>query len=173
MAEEGAKAKSEEAAGKKDSGEKKKGKGMKLIIIGVLGIALLGGGGYFAMGMLSSDEGDAAAAKTAKEEKEPLGPAPVYRMKSFIVNLAGGKGRRYLKVTMGLELSDETVQQEIKDRLPQMRDEIITILSSKTYEDIRDAVGKLRLRREIVTRVNRVLPHGKAQRVFFSEFVIQ
>lgn len=158
---------------------KKKGKGMKLAIIGVLAILLLGGGGYFlvgagylSLGFLSSKE-DGAVKDASAKAKAADEPAPVYPMRSFIVNLAGSKGRRYLKVTLSLALSEDAVKKEIKKRLPWMRDQILTILSSKTFEDIQDSVGKRRLRREIVARVNRILKTGKAQRVFLTEFVIQ
>ena len=150
----------------------KKGKGMKLAVIGGVTVLILAGGGYFAMGMLSSKEGAAAKTTTAKVNLSDK-PAPVFNMKSFIVNLAGSKGRRYLKITMSLQLDAADVQIEIERKMPQLRDQILTVLSGKSYEDIRDAVGKRRLRRELVSRVNRILKTGKTHRVFLTEFVIQ
>ena len=150
----------------------KKGKGMKLAVIGGVTALLLGGGGYFAMGMLSSKEGASAKTTTGKVISSDM-QAPVFNMKSFIVNLAGSKGRRYLKVTMSLQLDAAEVQNEIERKMPELRDQILTVLSSKSYEDIRDAVGKRRLRRELVSRVNRILKTGKTHRVFLTEFVIQ
>lgn len=160
-----------EAGGKAAAEEKKKGKGMKLAIIGGLAVVLLAGGGYFAQGMLFPKSGETP--KGAAGSKVSSAPAVTYDLKSFIVNLAGGKGRRYLKATMSLELTDADVQKEIEKKLPQLRDEILTVLSGKTFEEVEDTLGKQRLRREIVTRVNRVLSTGKAERVYFTEFVIQ
>ena len=150
----------------------KKGNGMKLAVIGGLVVVLLAGGGYFAMGMFSAKNGEAVKTATAKV-KSPDKPAPVFHLKSFIVNLAGSKGRRYLKVTMSIQVDVPDVQTEIERKIPQLRDQILTVLSSKSYEDIRDTLGKRRLRREIVARVNRILKTGKAHRVFLTEFVIQ
>lgn len=155
-----------------EGGEKKKGKFLKLAIIGVLVIAVLGGGGYFALGMFSSsDEGDGKK-ESAKEQKmtEPL---TLYPMKTFIANLAGGRGRRYLKVTMAMELSSQETETEIKQKLPQLRDEVLTILSSKTFDDIKDADGKVKLRKEIAKKTNRVMRTGKVRKVYFTEFVVQ
>jgi flagellar FliL protein len=164
--------KAPEEEGDSENGEKKKGKGLKLAIIGVLVIAVLGGGGYFALGMLSSDEEGGGKANSAKDEKSTE-PLPLYRMKTFIANLAGGRGRRYLKVTMAMELSSQETENEMKQKLPQLRDEVLTILSSKAFEDIKDADGKVKLRKEIAEKANRVIRTGKVRKVYFTEFVVQ
>ena len=94
-------------------------------------------------------------------------------MDSFIVNLTDAQGTRYLKVTMQLEMSHEMLSPEIDNRLPQIRDEVITLLSSKSFDDVATIAGKRALKRGIMNSMNKYLTTGKVLNVYFSEFVVQ
>ena len=50
---------------------------------------------------------------------------------------------------------------------------VISLLGSKSFEEIRSMEGKDILREEILQRLNALLKTGKARRVFFTEFVVQ
>lgn len=97
----------------------------------------------------------------------------LYALDPFVVNLAGSAGRRYLKATVQLEVNDPATLTEIEARLPAVRDNILTLLSSKTYDDIEDARGKDRLKEELIYRVNSFLKAGKVEHVYFTEFIVQ
>ena len=97
----------------------------------------------------------------------------LYPMKPFIVNLIDPSGRRYLKATLSLELSGPLVKNEIDQRLPQIQDAILVLLSSKTFDDINTIQGKDRLRSEIMNRCNVFITTGQIKNVYFSEFVVQ
>lgn len=160
----------------KEGGEKpKKSKKMLIIIIAV--VLLLVGGGAAAYFLLFSSkpapEEDPAAALKRTVPTESMEIGQTYPVATFIVNLANPLGKRYLKVTMQLELDNPKMTAELDRRMPQLRDAILTILSSKTYEDISTSQGKLRLRSEIVARVNAFLTSGSIRRVYFTEFVVQ
>lgn len=152
----------------------KKGLPIKLIIIIVV-VMLLGGGGAAAwkMGLLDKFLGKEKpeAITEKKEEKPDIGP--IYPMNIFIVNLMEPMGKRYLKVKIELELDSDKLLPEVEKRLPQLRDAILTMLSSKTYEDISDLSGKYQLRAEIIAMLNRFLKSGKINNVYFTEFVVQ
>ncbi|RLB21216.1 MAG: flagellar basal body protein FliL, partial [Deltaproteobacteria bacterium] len=62
---------------------------------------------------------------------------------------------------------------EMDKRLPQLRDAILTLLSSKTFKDIGDLSGKYQLRAEILATLNRYLKTGKVNNVYFTEFIVQ
>ena len=98
---------------------------------------------------------------------------PLYSFDTFIVNLSDSGGTRYLKVTMQVELSSSKLEAEIEKRKPQLRDIILTVLSSKTYAEVSTAQGKLALKQEILRRVNLVLTSGTLENVYFTEFVSQ
>ena len=56
---------------------------------------------------------------------------------------------------------------------PRVRDGILELLSSKTLADLADAMGKQRLREEIILRANNSISRGRISKVYFTEFVIQ
>ncbi|MDD5451062.1 MAG: flagellar basal body-associated FliL family protein [Desulfovibrionales bacterium] len=170
-----------EAEEVEEAGEEKpkKGKLFSLIIIVVIVLAL-SAGGYLAYTMYIGpkfihQEKKAAVAKEKKTEGAekvgiflPLDP--------FIVNLLiDGEGTRYLKMKIDLELEgeDEKVKAEAEKHIPQLRDTIIMLLTSKTYEEVMTLEGKIRLRDEIIIRANHYLGKNKVKGVYFSEFVIQ
>jgi flagellar protein FliL len=144
----------------------KKPKSLKLFIIIGIGVLLLGaaGGGawfFFFKGKPSPPPTTAAS------------NGHIYKMEPFLVNLADPGQPRYLKVTLHLESNQEKPSSEYEKRQPQLRDAILTILSSRNYRDIMTSEGKSALREEIKGKVNQLLVNVKAQNIFFTEFVIQ
>lgn len=92
-------------------------------------------------------------------------------LETFLVNPAGSRGRRLLKVNMELEVADSKVQEEIEKRKPQLRDIIILMLSSKSYEQISSADGQRRLREEIKDAINGFLTKGQVKQVLFTDYM--
>ncbi len=98
---------------------------------------------------------------------------PTYPLDTFVVNIRDGEGDRYLKLKAELELTGSDTAEEIAQRLPQIRDLVLSLLGSKSFADIRTIEGKNFLREEIMLRVNSLLTTGSVNRVFFTEFVVQ
>ena len=110
--------------------------------------------------------------KTQEHEvKEPEAIGKVIPLETFIVNLAGAKGRKVLKVNMELEVKGAEIVAEIDNRKAQIYDFIIIILSSKTYEEVSTKEGKDSLRNEIKDNINTFLSKGKITNVYFTEFI--
>ncbi len=181
MAEEEAEEEGGEAAGE----EEKKGLPIKLILI-VVGVLALAGGGYFAYTNFFQEEAVEESAEGGKEgeegadgadgEKEEGLPPDVgvmFTMDPFVVNLAGSKGKRFLKVTTTLELSSPEVNPEFEENLQKITDSILVLLSSKSFEDVYSVQGKFKLKDEITTRVNRFLVVGHVKDAYFTEFIVQ
>ena len=97
----------------------------------------------------------------------------IFSLDTFIVNIGDGDRDRYLKLKADLELSEVVVSDEIQQRLPQMRDLIISLLGSKAFDDVRSIEGKDLLREEMLQRINAHLTTGTARSIFFTEFVVQ
>jgi flagellar FliL protein len=97
----------------------------------------------------------------------------IYKMEPFLVNLADPGQPRYLKITLHVESNQEKGNEEYEKRLPQLRDAILTILSSKNYNDIMSSEGKTSLREEIKSKMNQLLIGLKMQNIYFTEFVVQ
>ena len=108
---------------------------------------------------------------SAQPKKEEIGP--VYNFDPIIVNLNEEGARRYLKVTLSLELSSPEVTREIELLKPRLLDCLITLLSSKSLKDIEGAKGKENLRKQIVAEINRHLNTGIVINAYFGEFIIQ
>ena len=164
--------KKEKEKGNEKEGETqpKKESNLKWIIIGMVVLLVLGGGGFFAWKtFLNPEQKDVAEEKTAGMVE--LGPT--FPLDTFIVNLAGTSGERYLKVTMELELKDSSLTAELEKRKPQVRDTILLLLSSKTFEDVATFKGKTRIRNQITARLNGILIPGSIKKVYFTEFVVQ
>lgn len=106
-----------------------------------------------------------------EEEQPDIGP--LHSIGTMIVNLADSGGKRYLRVKMELELSHPEVAVEIEKRLPLVRDSILMVLSTKTYQDISTTEGKNALRTQLVTNLGKFFMSGNIVNIFFTEFVVQ
>lgn len=93
------------------------------------------------------------------------------RLEPFVVNLAGSRGRRLARVTLEFEVENDKVKDEIEARSAQIRDIIIIILSSKSYEAVSIKEGKDALRDEIRDTVSGFLTKGKIRKVYFTDFM--
>jgi flagellar FliL protein len=113
-------------------------------------------------------------AKTQTEEsaKESEYIGTLIPMETFLVNLSGSRGGKLARINMELEVSSTDVQEEIDKRKPQIRDIIIILLSSKTFQQISNRDGKEQLRNEIKDTVNPFLTKGQIKRVYFTEFIL-
>ena len=89
----------------------------------------------------------------------------------FLVNLAEEQGHKLFKVKMEFDVDSAEVQEEINKRMPQVRDIIIILLSSRTYSQISTPKGKERLKEEIRDTVNSFLTKGKINKVLFTQFL--
>ena len=94
-------------------------------------------------------------------------------MDPFIANLSDEDGRRYVKATLQVEFYDSIVPPEFHRRLPQTRDMLLTLFSSKTFADVRTPQGKALMREEIVNRINTVLNEDAVKAIYFTEFIVQ
>ncbi|MCH8157246.1 MAG: flagellar basal body-associated FliL family protein, partial [Nitrospinae bacterium] len=157
--------------------EEKKSPIVKIILI-VVGVLALAGGGYFAYTNFFQEKAVEAPAEGGKPaegevEEEAADLGVMFSLNPFIVNLADSGGKRFLKVTIALELSTQEVHAELKENLHKITDSILVLLSSKTFEDVYSVQGKFKLKDEIATRVNRFLIVGHVKDAYFTEFVIQ
>ncbi len=158
--------------------KKAKSKLLLVAVIGVLLVALLGVGGFIVYTQVlgggggGGEEAKKEAAKAA-ELKEAAKLGVVTAIDPFIVNLVDDEGKRYLKVSMQLELDSEMLNEEVTNKMPQIKDTIITVLSEKNTDDLLTVNGKFKLKEQIQTRVNVLLKTGVVKNVYFVEFVIQ
>lgn len=145
---------------------KKSNKGL-FLVIGIIVLALAGAGGAYVL--LFSNKGESHP-EAKKEEKKDTKTALV-ALDSFVVNLA--EQGRFLKVTMQFEIGDAANLQMVTDKTPQIRDAIITLVSSKSAESVSSPEGKFQLKDEILLRANQAVGKDTFKNLYFTEFVMQ
>ncbi|MCL4559581.1 MAG: flagellar basal body-associated FliL family protein [Chloroflexi bacterium] len=107
-----------------------------------------------------------------------------------IINLADPTGRKYIRVTVVIEFAPTNgnytqmtpeekaayttaFNAEITAKMPMIDDTIITLLSTKTFDELYTAQGKEDVRKDILDQVNVRLPEYRVISVYFTEFVVQ
>jgi len=161
---------------------KKKVSIVKILILLLIAIVVFGGVAagvlYFLYGLESSDTGGASKTKTSKPQETgaPLTPAAstvvsTYELKPFIVNLADSGS--YLKATIALGYGVAEQEPLLKSKSPQIRDAILTILSSKSAKALSTKHGKMKLKDDINKALNQLPDLANVViSVYFTEFQI-
>lgn len=155
----------------------KKSSKLLIIILLITGL-IIGGGGAAAFlvlkNMKSDDKNESSEKKSASADKgKDMQLGPILQLDPFIVNLAGAGGRNYLKLEISLELDKVELETEIKNKMPRIKDTVLLLLSSKSFADIQHADGKLMLKNEIITLLNKFLASGTVKNLYFTNFVVQ
>lgn len=159
--------------------EKKAPMGHKTVII-IIGVAVLASVAltagvvmYILNGHNSVPAAEAGNEKKAEQVKKKEAPV-IYPLEPFIVNISDGQEMRYLKLKVELDVTaGGEVKAEIDPYLAPLRDSILVLLTSKTLQEVQDLSGKNRLREDILATVRKILPPGKINRVYFTDFVVQ
>lgn len=127
-----------------------KKKGRVVIVIGaVVALAVCAAAGRLLLG------GGAETAEHA--EKVAVAAPPVFfTLDPFVVNLAG-ETQHYLQVGIDLKIADEQVKEQIKAHLPEIRNGVLLLLSSKQVDELSTLDGKNQLRVQIREAVNQPL----------------
>ncbi|MFQ5579255.1 MAG: flagellar basal body-associated protein FliL [Nitrospiria bacterium] len=170
-----------------DKDAPKKGSPMKLILIAIGALMLGAGGSFFLLNKppakeATAVEGEAKGKEKAKEEAVEEAEEGVeieteeiiiFNLEPFVVNLSDSPESRYLKVTLNLDLIKAEYADDVTKHLPQIRDSLLILFSSKKYAGIRTVEGKMELRDEILQRINGVFGKKKVKMAYFMDFVTQ
>ena len=139
---------------------------IKLIAIVAAALLVIGATGttaYFLFG--SNGARPSAGAK----------PAVFVDLPEVLVNLSntGNDRVQYLKVKVVLELSDQTLVQQIQPVMPRVMDAFQTYLRELRPTDLEGSAGLYRLKEELTRRVNVAIAPTRINAVLFKEMVVQ
>ena len=151
-------------------------KGLMILVVCFVIIALAVGAGLYVLWGKVSDpapETSDGTEEVAEKKDAKVKVKTLLSMETFVVNLADPGGKRYLRVTMALEIDDQDCVTETKENVPQIRDKVLLILPAKEFKDIRTSSGKEVLRKEIIEQLGPLLKNCKITNLYFQEFVIQ
>ena len=157
---------------------------LKLIIIVAVAMLILGGGGaYFFLG--GKTEAPATAAAEGEEGAEGDAEAAPVKTEAFyfsldprfVVNFVGKSKARFLQVQIDGVTRDSMIKEDVTLHLPKIRNNVLMLLSSKTYNDLNNPEGKEQLRQEVLTEIQAIIKeetgHEGVEDIFFTSFVMQ
>jgi flagellar FliL protein len=122
-------------------------------------------------GEAAAEGGEGAPAEGAAAKPPPTG-ASVTNIGTFTVNLRGSGGGRVLRVEVQVETKAAHAE-SVTAKSAQIRDSIITAVSDYTWSELEGTDGKVRLRDELLTRVNGITAPTVVDRLYFTQFVVQ
>jgi flagellar FliL protein len=164
-----------------EAGAPKKKSKLRLILVIVIGILVVAGGGaaaYWKLRPAPPAPGAAGAAGEGHGAAEPAEthPAGVVSFEPFLVNLAGGGGQTYLRVTLKLLVGSEEdakLLQESEVAKAKMRSAILEVLATQSADSLVTAEGKAALKQALVHQVSALKQKTEVRDVLFSDFVVQ
>lgn len=172
-------------------GAPKKGKKKLVFIAGGLGAVIIIVAGLFLSGMLGGKKEGAETEEhaAAAEEKGGHGgegghgekgaaPAVVgpvyYELPEFLVNLSSTTTRvSFLKMSVTLELRDQAAVAIMDANKPRIQDTFNTYLRELRPSDIQGSAGILRLKTELIARLNGTIEEGVVKDILFGEIIVQ
>jgi flagellar FliL protein len=175
--------------GKMAEGEGGKGLGrlIRMIVIALVVIALLGGGGFAAWWFLLHKSPEDRVRSTAGGKEMPRGDSsgeiiehPLYvDLGSFTVNLS--EGRRFLKTSIQLMVSDEKAAEYLKNRSVEVKDLVVSELQQQTADTLRDPRERDQLKQRILVKIQTLLPVPPkdwkdpmpVKKLLITEFLVQ
>jgi flagellar FliL protein len=114
---------------------------------------------------------NAASTAAAAASASPSGPV-ITNVGTFTVNLRGSGGGRVLRIEVQVESKGQHAPLVAAKAAP-MRDSIITAVSDYTWSELEGTDGKVRLRDELLSRVNGITAPAVVERMYFTQFVVQ
>lgn len=158
---------SDEAGAEAPAKKKLSGKVLVLYIALPLLLLIGGGAGAYFSGLLGGGEHEA--------DHEPVvAAAPVfYDLPDFLVNLSGPPPQHYLKMRVTLQIADPEIAKTLDAQMPRVLDSFQTFLREMRPEDLQGSEGMLRLKEELLRRINLVLDPTVVSDVLFKEIIVQ
>jgi flagellar protein FliL len=140
------------------------------IILGVV-LALAGGAGGFMVvktGLLGGSAKHSAGAPVALA---PLAPVAFVELAPLLVNLPAKSGRQFLRFGAQLEVAPQHLA-EVQAIMPRIVDVLNGYLRAVETSDLEDPTALMRLRSQMLRRVQVVAGEGRVRDLLIMEFVI-
>jgi flagellar protein FliL len=154
-------------------------KGRAGLLVGLVAAVVLGGGGYYAVSsglfdptaVLGSGRtvahggghGEAAASLPADTAFVPLDP--------IAISLAPGANARLLRFSGQLEVAPDSAA-EVAGLMPRVVDVLNTYLRAVEVRDLEEPAALVRLRAQMLRRVQVVTGEGRVRDLLITEFVL-
>lgn len=148
--------------------------GNKLILFGAIGavVLLLAGGGAYFFFFSGSGTPDA---KTVAEALPPTPPNITFDdMPDIIVNIQSADATpAYLKLTVSLELDSLEEKTGIEALKPRIVDQFQGYLRELRVDDLKGSAGVVRLKEELLRRINAAAAPYRVRDVLLKQMIVQ
>ena len=169
----------EEGGGGNGNGETKSGGGKKKLVIIIVAVVLLLVIGIVVFLLMSGDEEELPEEEQpVTDVAEPLAEPVFLPLESFVVNLKDG--RRFLKTTIQLMLSEPGAAAYLTVRLVEVKDIVLAELQELSVEDVKQSDAREALRQRLISSISQIFPSKPEwedpepiRKVLFEEFVVQ
>ena len=140
----------------------------RLMILGggaLAAILLIGGGLYMFAGIGKPAPVPAAAAAPTSF---------VFNLPEMTLNLnTEGNGESFMKLTVALEVADQSVMTQIQPRMAKVVDAFQVYLRELRPSDLQGSAGIYRLKEELLRRVNVAVAPAQIEGILFKEILVQ
>ena len=145
----------------------------KFIVIGIVAAVLLVGGGAAYYFLVVNAETDGAEAAPKVDDR-----AFIYVEIPPVVANFDVKGKmRYVQITTSLQTRDADSGDTIKNNIPLIQSDLLTLMQGADFNEINSADGKARFIKQIEKSVNTMFKDGpkpfEIERAMITGFVIQ
>ncbi len=177
MAGKGAEPDEEDEEGAEAASQPKKGllANRKLLVIAAAGLVVLLGSGAAAYFFLFASKPETHLAKV-KEASLPLVPPKVafYNVPDIVVNIQSQNGNpTYLKLEVTLELKNAKEEQGVKVLMPRIVDQFQSYLRELRVADLQGSASVMRVKEELLRRINVAVAPYRVQDVLLKEMIVQ
>ena len=143
------------------------------LILGLVLALVLGGGGFFAVysGMILGPKDEGVYTAEAKTKAGPLPEVAFVPIDPLVINLGQSGGNRHLKFRAQLEV-DPTHQSTVTELLPRVVDVLNGYLRAVSMTDLEEPTALIKLRAQMLRRVQIVTGEGRVRDLLVMEFVL-
>jgi flagellar FliL protein len=146
----------------------------RLIIIGAA--ALIGGVGAASLYLGAGFKPRAATAQAGKATAQAGAARPVAKVayldvKEMTLRLADPAAEHYLKITPVLAVTAAEAA-EMQDKLPVVRDRIVTIITARSSIELATPEGELKLKKDLIEAFHQDF-HDHVVAIYFSAYLVE
>jgi flagellar FliL protein len=104
---------------------------------------------------------------------DPTAPGPIVRLGTFIVQMRTAEGEQHARVTLDVEIAEESDRNPLLRHMPQIHDMMIRYYSDRMVDELRGSRGIERAKADLLRRIGELVGGGRVRNLFVIDFVIQ
>ena len=138
----------------------------KLVIIAVAVVALAGGGAFVALKVLG------AQTQNFGQNHQTEVPKVAYvEIREMTLRLADAGTEHYIKIDPVVAVRAKE-EQAVVDRIPVMRDRIVTVVTARSSNELSSPAGERKLKEDLVTALHKDFQDTLVD-IYFSDYLVE